>query len=982
MPPPGKKSSSQTSGKDIRAFFGGGGKSQSTTASTTPASSQKSKATIEILDTDEEDSAPVKATKPTKPPSPKKPKTQSQPLKRKGSTLSSDEDEAPKPSRLTKSHPEPPAKRRKSVISDEDSDIAEVVPSKKAASSSTKATPSKSTPKAKPRASTSSAPAPKRRKKDEGVYEEEEEESSEDEYMEVEEDEPKKKTPAKTSAKVKKETPASKASTNASAAKKSTPAKVKTEKEGEKKKPAWIAAKAAKLAGPAAPGSKDIPIGEDNCLAGLTFVFTGQLTSLAREEAIDLAKRYGGRVTGQPSSKTSYVVLGEDAGPSKLAAIKKNGLKSINEDEFLNLIATRGGPVEDDEKTRKKKEKERKEMEKTVKEMEAREKEAVKASKGKAPEGAAKVVGANKVDPTTQLWTDRYAPTSLKEICGNKGQVEKIIMWLNNWDASMKSGFKRPNKDGSGVFRGLLVSGPPGIGKTTSAHLCAKMAGYTPIELNASDARSKKLVENSTNIANTSLDGWMGGGEATNVAGIAITNKSCLIMDEVDGMSAGDRGGVGALAALIRKTKIPIICIANDAGTPKMKPLVNATFKMTFKRPQATEVRSRMMTIAYKEKMKLPANVVDQLIQGVNSDIRQVLNMLSTWKLSSNTMDFDESKALAKMNEKYAVMSPFNIIHEILGPQLWATNSRKTLNDKMELYFQDYSFVPLFMQENYLKTSPQRTRGLDGPEKAMEDLKLMDQAASSISDGDLVDSLIHGSEQHWTLMPTHAALSTVRPASFIHGPGGGWGSETPMSFPQWLGQNSKTNKLSRALSDVQIHMRLKVSGDKNEIRQSYIPALFPHIVRPLIDEGSSAVDEVIEAMDEYFLSREDWDTVVELGLGDFRDDVVLKKIPTATKTAFTKKYNAREHPIPFHRAQDLGKAPKKIADAGPAPDLEEAYDVDEEVPDDDEDKKDADPDDVAFDSLVKDKSKKKAEAAAKAATKEKKAGTSTKNKKK
>ena len=96
------------------------------------------------------------------------------------------------------------------------------------------------------------------------------------------------------------------------------------------------------------------------------------------------------------------------------------------------------------------------------------------------------------------------------------------------------------------------------------------------------------------------------------------------------------------------------------------------------------------------------------------------------------------------MNEKYAVMSPFNIIHEILGPQLWAANSRKTLNDKMELYFQDYSFVPLFMQENYLKTSPQRTRGLDGPDKALEDLKLMAQAAASISDGDLVDSLIHG----------------------------------------------------------------------------------------------------------------------------------------------------------------------------------------------------------------------------------------------
>ena len=45
------------------------------------------------------------------------------------------------------------------------------------------------------------------------------------------------------------------------------------------------------------------------------------------------------------------------------------------------------------------------------------------------------------------------------------------------------------------IFRAVLVTGPPGIGKTSSAHLCARLAGLTPIELNASDARSKKLVE-------------------------------------------------------------------------------------------------------------------------------------------------------------------------------------------------------------------------------------------------------------------------------------------------------------------------------------------------------------------------------------------------------------------------------------------------------------------------------------------------------
>jgi hypothetical protein len=44
--------------------------------------------------------------------------------------------------------------------------------------------------------------------------------------------------------------------------------------------------------------------------------------------------------------------------------------------------------------------------------------------------------------------------------------------------------------------------------------------------------------------------------QTTLATGFSVSNKSVLIMDEVDGMSAGDRGGVGALNALIKKTKV------------------------------------------------------------------------------------------------------------------------------------------------------------------------------------------------------------------------------------------------------------------------------------------------------------------------------------------------------------------------------------------------------------------------------------------
>ena len=80
-----------------------------------------------------------------------------------------------------------------------------------------------------------------------------------------------------------------------------------------------------------------------------------------------------------------------------------------------------------------------------------------------------------------------------------------------------------------------------------------------------------------------------------------------------------------------------------------------------------------------------------------------------------------------KANEKYTIMTPFGVINKILGPGMFLPTSRETLGDKMEMYFHDPSFVPLFMQENYLKTQPSRVRNADGPEKTLKHLELMDK---------------------------------------------------------------------------------------------------------------------------------------------------------------------------------------------------------------------------------------------------------------
>ena len=76
-------------------------------------------------------------------------------------------------------------------------------------------------------------------------------------------------------------------------------------------------------------------------LAGKTFVLTGTLQSLSREEAEEKIRDLGGDPTGSVSSKTDYVVAGESAG-SKYEKAKKLGVKILNEEEFISVLKMRG----------------------------------------------------------------------------------------------------------------------------------------------------------------------------------------------------------------------------------------------------------------------------------------------------------------------------------------------------------------------------------------------------------------------------------------------------------------------------------------------------------------------------------------------------------------------------------------------------------------------------------------------------------------
>lgn len=274
---------------------------------------------------------------------------------------------------------------------------------------------------------------------------------------------------------------------------------------------------------PPAAGSVEIPEGEENCLAGMTFVFTGVLNTISRDEGMELVKRYGGKTTGAPSGKTSYVVLGNDAGPSKLRKIQSLKIKTIDDEGLFALIRNmpaNGGDGKAAEKNNERKAAEEKKVREAAEEMDREERrkaaEAEKAERDAqklaAENGKTSILAAPRkavVPSSSQLWTTKYAPTQMNHICGNKGQVEKIQTWLKGWQTAHKYNFQKRGADGLGGYRAIIIHGPPGIGKTTAAHLAAKLAGYDILERNASDVRSKKLVETGLAEVLTILRFWV-----------------------------------------------------------------------------------------------------------------------------------------------------------------------------------------------------------------------------------------------------------------------------------------------------------------------------------------------------------------------------------------------------------------------------------------------------------------------------------------
>lgn len=229
---------------------------------------------------------------------------------------------------------------------------------------------------------------------------------------------------------------------------------------------------------------------------------------------------------------------------------------------------------------------------------------------------------------SAQPWTERYKPATLAEFVGNDTAIQTVRSWLERWP-------KTPHGR-----KALLLFGPTGVGKTAAVYVVAAELGFEVTEINASDKRSKGVLEQLL-------------GSATVSGSLFGKRGRIVLVDELAGLSgSSDRGATTALENLIRHTLVPIVLVADDITDEKIAPLRAVCEAVEFQPLPEDAIIRRLERICVKEEVKHDKSALEYIAKQAKGDLRAALNDLQAVVRSGGTARIETVRRLLKWRDR------------------------------------------------------------------------------------------------------------------------------------------------------------------------------------------------------------------------------------------------------------------------------------------------------------------------------------------
>lgn len=261
-------------------------------------------------------------------------------------------------------------------------------------------------------------------------------------------------------------------------------------------------------------------------------------------------------------------------------------------------------------------------------------------------------------------WVKKYEPESLGDFAGQNKQLKKLREWYESW---------KPGDDA------LLLHGPPGDGKTSSVYALANDKELEIMEINASDKRNKSEIEEIAGSASQQ---------------ISLTGKKKVILvDEVDGLSGrSDRGGVGAIIDVIKKSKFPVVLTANNPYDSKLRSLRNYCELVDFGKVHLSSMTAFLANICEKEGIEAERKLLKQIARQASGDLRSAISDLETIAKGKDRISREDLDALGYRERE-------KDIFEILKV-LFKTENPKTAKDILDNVGKDSDEIFWWIEEN------------------------------------------------------------------------------------------------------------------------------------------------------------------------------------------------------------------------------------------------------------------------------------------